>query len=78
MQWREGMRHPDTDGYIRTTGESLGGHEVELTGIDVRRQRVVVTNSWGTQWGVQGRAFLTFDDLGMLLHEEGDAFVVVT
>lgn len=76
--WHEGMRCPDSDGYIRATGEALGGHEVELTGIDVRRQRVVVTNSWGTGWGMQGRAFLSFDDLGTLLHEEGDAFVVVT
>ena len=76
INWTDDMFRPDSNGYVRPTGGVAGGHEVELTGIDVGRRRVTLTNSWGTGWGMHGRAYLTFDDLGTLLADDGDAFVV--
>jgi hypothetical protein len=32
-------------------------------------------NSWGTSWGVNGRAYFTFDDFKELLAAEGDCTV---
>jgi hypothetical protein len=76
VNWREDMWDTDLDGYIRASGDAVGGHEVELTAVDVPKRRVTVTNSWGTGWGHGGKAFLSFDDLGRLLDDDGDAFII--
>ena len=34
-------------------------------------------NSWGTSWGLAGRFYLTFNDLGTLLNQQGDVTVLV-
>jgi hypothetical protein len=34
-------------------------------------------NSWTLQWGISGRAYITFDDLGTLLADDGDCTVFV-
>lgn len=77
MYWYEGMMHPDVDGRIHPTGNILGGHEVVARQIDAPHQRVWFDNSWGNSWGVQGRFYLTFDDLGSLLSQQGDVMVFV-
>lgn len=76
--WREGMWEPDSDGLIHATGDVVGGHEVELTGVDVKARTVVLTNSWGVEWGRNGRACLSWDDLGMLLADDGDAVAITS
>jgi hypothetical protein len=76
VNWLSNMWETDSDGYIHVSGDPVGGHEVEVTGIDVRRQHVIITNSWGTGWGRNGKAFLSFDDLGKLLDADGDGFVI--
>jgi hypothetical protein len=52
--------------------EVAGGHQVCVTANDVEHQRVLIRNSWGTTWGDQGHAWLTWNDLDLLLHEGGD------
>jgi hypothetical protein len=76
IQWHEDMEENDVNGYIHPTGDVVGGHEIELTGIDTLLERVTLTNSWGTGWGLNGRAFLTFKDLGKLLEDNGDCVVI--
>lgn len=49
-----------------------GGHQVCVIGNDVEHQRVLIRNSWGTAWGDQGHAWLSWNDLDLLLHEGGD------
>jgi hypothetical protein len=78
VNWREEMWEPDLDGYVHASGDAVGGHEVELTSVDVARNRVTLTNSWGTGWGLNGRAHLSWDDLAKLLADDGDAFLVVS
>lgn len=74
--WREAMFTPAPDGLLTVAGDTAGGHEVCLTGIDVERRRVTVQNSWGPSWAVGGRAYLTWDDLGTLLADQGDCTVL--
>ena len=49
-----------------------GGHQVCVVGDDVTHQRVLIRNSWGAGWGDQGHAWLSWNDLDLLLHEGGD------
>jgi hypothetical protein len=76
IMWMNDMFDPDADGYLHATGGEAGGHEIEVTGIDVTRKRVTVTNSWGPEWGRNGRAYMSFDTLGKVLAADGDAFVI--
>jgi hypothetical protein len=75
VSWHEDMFQPDSDGRVHITGALAGGHEFVVDEIDVETERVWFTNSWGTSWGVNGRAYLTFDDWGRLLADQGDVTV---
>lgn len=75
VSWYEDMFQPDADGRVHITGALAGGHEFVVDEIDVEIERVWFTNSWGTSWGVNGRAYLTFDDWGRLLADQGDVTV---
>ncbi|ROO82566.1 hypothetical protein EDD29_0046 [Actinocorallia herbida] len=79
LPWYSSMFEPDLDGRLRVhrgTGPD-GGHEVVLDELDVANRRVWLTNSWGPNWGVGGRAWLSWDDFGQLLAEQGDVTVLL-
>lgn len=75
--WLEDMFYPDADGRLILTGAVAGGHEYILDELDVEQQRVWMHNSWGSSWGIEGRAWMTWDDLGTLLSGDGDCTVLV-
>jgi len=73
VNWYEGMEEPDARGFIKPTGETVGGHCTLLNGINILTNTVRLHNSWGPSWGKNGEAFLTFEDLGKLLDNDGEA-----
>lgn len=73
--WRGDMFNPGSDGRIKITGNEEGGHEYKLDELDVENKRVWFLNSWTRNWGVQGRAWVSWDDLGTLLADSGDCTV---
>lgn len=75
--WYEGFDQPDATGNIVISGVVRGGHEVCLDEIDVEKKLVWIKNSWGTSWGIGGRANMDFDTLGKLLSEKGDVTIFV-
>lgn len=77
LNWWSGMWEPDTRGYLHRTGRVVGGHALLLTGVSVRHERATVYNSWGKAWGMGGRAYLSWDDLGALLEDDGEVCVPV-
>ncbi|MEV4438528.1 hypothetical protein AB0K09_05815 [Streptomyces sp. NPDC049577] len=77
VNWYEGFDTPDATGRVAISGEVRGGHEFLLYGIDAEQQTVLARNSWGTGWGAGGCFSFSFDDLGRLLDEHGDATVFV-
>lgn len=77
IHWYEGFDQPDASGLIQFGGSSRGGHAFELLGVDVDQQRVWGINSWGRDYGLQGRFAISWKDLDRLLHEEGEAATVV-
>lgn len=72
--WRGDMFTPKPDGRLVITGSVEGGHEYELDELDMENKRVWMDQSWGV-WGLKGRAYLTFDDFGTLLDDQGDCTV---
>lgn len=77
--WYQSMLTPAADGRLTVDKASgvAGGHEYVLDEVDAEHQRVWLTNSWGTGWGVSGRAYMTFADFGTLLAQQGDVTVFV-
>lgn len=74
VPWLKSMFTPDRNGYIRADPNSglAGGHQVCIVGNDTRRQAVYVRNSWGESWGIDGHAWLPWEDLDWLLSNSGD------
>lgn len=77
IPWHDDMFDPAEDGRLSITGPVEGGHEIVLDELDVENERVWLTNSWGDSWGVDGRAYLSWNDLGTLLKDDGDCTVFV-
>ena len=78
IEWTRDMFNPDADGTLRPTGTVVGGHEVLVRGYDHRRDRYRIRNSWGSEWGDRGEAWIRAADLVHLLFERGgDAVGIV-
>jgi len=77
INWDESFFEPDADGIIHRVpnGPSAGGHEFILDEIDVERQLIGATNSWGTSYGKNGRFYIPFDLYRQLLSEQGDVTI---
>lgn len=75
--WRNSMYSPAADGRLTITGAMAGGHEFVLDELDVENRRAWMRNSWGPGWGLGGRAYLTWEDLGTLLADDGDCTILV-
>lgn len=77
VSWYSGFDQPAADGLVRISGMVEGGHAFELHGIDVAKKLVWAYNSWGSSWGLQGRFCFSFDTLGRLMKEHGEAVLPI-
>lgn len=77
VSWLSGFDNPSKTGQMKVTGSVRGGHEICADEIDVENQRVWITNSWSSAWGISGRAWWTWADLAKVLADQGDATVLV-
>jgi C1A family cysteine protease len=48
--------------YKHTTGSALGGHAISLIGFDDNKRAWIIRNSWSTAWGINGFAYVSYDD----------------
>ena len=78
VNWYSGFYSPDSKGIIHPTGSVVGGHAILANGVSVPKRLVRLHNSWGTGYGINGECFISFDDLGRLLSEGGEACIPVT
>lgn len=76
LNWYEGFDKPDAKGLVKVGGAVRGGHAFELLGVDAEQKVVWAINSWGPDWGKQGRFSFSWKDLDRLLHEDGEASTV--
>jgi hypothetical protein len=75
--WYEGMTDPDVDGMIRPTGRIAGGHCYLIDQVIPKKRLFGGLNSWGPSWGVEGRFYISFDDMEMLLRNDGEAAFIL-
>ncbi len=76
-RWPRGMHAPDSRSFVAPTGSQMGSHCVLLTGVkvvrasggalDPDRSWFTFQNSWGTDWGDEGRGRILVSDLEPLL-----------
>lgn len=71
--WYENMFAPDAAGFLRPTGPNVGGHAYLLVGFSQDRNAFRMINSWGRAWGEAGRAWVHFDDMALLISQNGEA-----
>lgn len=79
----EGMADPDRHGYVEVSGRNIGGHSWTVYGANRRKKNPDGSlgaarwmQSWGPKWGpAKGAAWITFNDLGRLIAEDGEAAI---
>jgi hypothetical protein len=77
INWYEGFDTPSRSGECKMRGNVRGGHEIVVDAIDVERKRVWASQSWGPEWGIDGRFYFSFATFEALLHEDGDVTTAV-
>lgn len=73
--WTYDMFNPDSNGFVKPTGQNAGGHWYLLYGID--GDVLLFKNSWGTQWGDNGSFRMTIPDFADLMERQGEAIASV-
>ena len=66
-EWREGCFEPDFYGVIRFIGRKKGGHCLCADEVDFEKKRIGFVQSWGRSHGVDGRVYMSFDDVNQLM-----------
>jgi hypothetical protein len=78
ISWYPNMSNPDPSGLISIGGGNPAGHCIMANGYWPQHPDfgdvIVLTNSWGSDWGLRGRCYLRVSDAKRLLEdEEGEA-----
>lgn len=80
----EDMFDVDKHGFMHVGGRSVGGHAYLLKGLSRTRKcpdgsigAGRILNSWGTGWGQNGLAWISFKDLAALIADQGEACAAI-
>jgi hypothetical protein len=74
--WKSGMSDPTQHGQhfvMRFDGRNVGGHAYLMLGYDDYKGMALIHNSWGPSWGLNGRAWLPYEDLEEAIRQAGEA-----
>ena len=76
VNWYEGMMDVDANGFIHKTGLWVGGHAIEVIGVNNNKDKFKLRNSWGYWWGIRGNCLISFQDIESLIYEDGEVAVL--
>jgi hypothetical protein len=73
--WWSSMWDTDINGWFPAgiSGDKVGGHCWLAHSVHVGRKEFLCRNSWGVDWGFYGDFRLTYEQMGQLLHDDGEA-----
>lgn len=80
IYWYEGM-YEAPEGILSVSGKIVGGHCITAVGFKTAASSVtgedtiILQNSWGTDWGINGLAEIRVSELDKLLKNSGEACV---
>ena len=74
--WSEGMMTPDKNGMLDINGFVLGGHGYIVNEIHPTKG-YGIKNSWGPNWGNNGKAYISFEDFEKIFLYGGEALAAV-
>lgn len=79
IDWREGMSYPsvNNDYILSVSGEKEGGHCTCLTGFNLSKRLLQLTNSWGEGWAKKGKAYLPFSAYEELMGSGGETCTAI-
>jgi papain like protease len=81
INWYESMYETDSKGLIVVDGPIAGGHAILANGFWPNHPEfgdvLVLTNSWGSGWGINGRGYLPVESAKRLLAEDGESAAIV-
>lgn len=72
VNFYEQMRRTDKQGFMRVGGDLLGGHCMLLLGVNENDRVVRGLNSWGRDFGQNGRFWMDYPTLDRLIGEFGE------
>lgn len=78
INWYEGM-YEAPNGVLTVSGAHVGGHCITAVGYRVAsptfggEDSIILQNSWGVSWGLQGLAEIRVSELAKLFAEQGEA-----
>jgi C1A family cysteine protease len=79
INWYDSMYETSLDGLVTVGGPLVGGHCIMVNGYIPNHpsfgECVLWTNSWGREYGVNGRGYVKVSDLDRLLKEDGEACI---
>lgn len=74
--WYAGMDEVDERGFVHPTGRQRGGHAFWLDGINLDREEIRLSNSWGSSWGINGRGRISIPDFESLFYDYGEVCIL--
>lgn len=77
INWYEGMFNTLPCGHIHIYGQLAGGHAILCKGVSVKNRTFTLHNSWGSDWGNNGDALISWDEMDRLLQDRGEAVIPV-
>lgn len=78
IYWYSGM-YDAPNGILKVTGDIVGGHCILAIGYRLAKDAkqgvdsVILQNSWGNNWGINGLAEISLTDLDTLIKNDGEA-----
>lgn len=73
--WTYDMFQPDSNGFVKPTGEYAGGHWYLLYGVE--GDVLLFKNSWGSGWGDNGSFRMTIPDFQILMNAYAEVIASV-
>lgn len=73
IDWYEGMSRPDRNNFIQIVGEHQGGHQITVNGYNRVQRKFRLPNTWGYDYGENGKVWMTFETMAELLDADGEA-----